>query len=120
MAQSAQNNETAESRLETLQKDAAALNLIEFWKLRMDIELPQPRNRAVPFLWKWKDIEPRLLAASQIVPIEDCERRALLLSNPGLGGKPYATDTLLGLLDREQDGEAAGMKITSVRTRVFR
>ena len=46
MSQTAQSTE---SRLETLQKDAAALNLVEFWKLRMDIELPQPRNRAVPF-----------------------------------------------------------------------
>jgi gentisate 1,2-dioxygenase len=104
MSQTAQS---AESRLETLQKDAAALNLVEFWKLRMDIELPQPRNRAVPFLWKWSDIAPRLHAASEIVPIEDCERRALLLSNPGLGGKPYATDTLLGAFSLYNPGEEA-------------
>lgn len=98
---------TIEDRLETLEKDAASLNLIEFWKLRADIELPQPRNRAVPFLWRWRDIEPRLLAAAEIVPIEDCERRALLLSNPGLGGKPYATDTLLGAYSLYNPGEEA-------------
>jgi len=102
-----QSAEAAESRLETLQKDASSLNLIEFWKLRADIELPQPRNRAVPFLWRWSDIEPRLLVASEIVPIEDCERRALLLSNPGLGGKPYATDTLLGAFSLYNPGEEA-------------
>lgn len=98
---------TTEQRLETLGQDAASLNLLEFWKLRADIEPLEPKITAVPFRWSWRDIEPRLREASKIVPIEDCERRALLLSNPGLGNRPYATPTLLGAYSLYNPGEEA-------------
>ena len=71
----------SDTRRDTLSKDAAELNLIEFWKIRVDIEPLEPKKTAVPHCWHWRDIEPRLRAAAEIVPIEDCERRALILSN---------------------------------------
>ena len=74
-----------------LKQDAKDLNLVEFWEERADIEMLKPRNKAIPFVWRWKDIEPRLRVASRTVPIEECERRALLTANPGLGGRPHIT-----------------------------
>jgi gentisate 1,2-dioxygenase len=71
----------------SLKKDATALHLVEFWEQRADVELLQPRNKARPFRWQWTDIEPQLRVTATTVPIEECERRALVFANPGLDGK---------------------------------
>ncbi len=80
---------TPPSARAALKEDAKALHLVEFWEQRADVELLKPRNKARPFRWRWADIEPRLRVAARTVPIEECERRALVFANPGLDGKPY-------------------------------
>jgi gentisate 1,2-dioxygenase len=90
-----------------LKQDARSLNLVEFWEQRADVELLQPRNKARPFRWQWTDIEPRLRVAAQTVPIEECERRALVFANPGLEGKPYITNTLFAAYSLYNPGERA-------------
>ena len=77
----------------SLTQDAKALNLVEFWEQRADVELLQPRNKAKPYRWKWTDIEPRLRVASKTVPIEECERRVPANSVPDvLRERPDARD----------------------------
>jgi gentisate 1,2-dioxygenase len=83
------------------------LNLVEFWERRADIELRAPRNKARPLRWRWEDIEPRLRVAAKTVPIEECERRALVFANPGLDGKPYITSTLFAAYSLYNPGERA-------------
>jgi gentisate 1,2-dioxygenase len=90
-----------------LKQDAKALHLVEFWEQRSDVELLAPRNKARAFLWHWTDIEPRLHVAAGIVPIEECERRALVFANPGLDGKPYITNTLFAAYSLYNPGERA-------------
>jgi gentisate 1,2-dioxygenase len=90
-----------------LSRDAKSLNLVQFWEQRADIELLQPRAKAVPYRWQWNDIEPRLRVASKTVPIEECERRALVFANPGLDGKPYITHTLFAAYSLYNPGELA-------------
>jgi len=90
-----------------LAEDAKALNLKQFWEQRFDIELLQPRATTKPFRWRWTDIEPRLRVASRTVPIEECERRALVFSNPGLGGRPFITNTLFAAYSLYNSGERA-------------
>lgn len=97
---------TAESRA-TLTSDAKALHLVEFWEERADVELRAPRNKAVAHRWCWSDIEPRLRLAATTVPIEECERRALVFANPGLDGKPYITNTLFAAYSLYNPGEQA-------------
>jgi len=92
---------------DTLKTDAKALNLVEFWEQRADVELLAPRSMAVPHRWRWTDIEPRLRVASRTVPIEECERRALVFANPGLDGKPYITNTLFAAYSLYNPGERA-------------
>lgn len=92
---------------ERLSEDAKKLNIVQFWEERADIELRQPRSAAVPFRWRWSDIEPRLRVASRTVPIEECERRALVFANPGLGGKPFITHTLFAAYSLYNPGEVA-------------
>ena len=41
-------------------------------------------SRAVPHLWKYRDIHPCLLEAARLVPMELSERRSLIMVNPGL------------------------------------
>jgi gentisate 1,2-dioxygenase len=91
----------------TLKEDAKALHLVEFWEQRADVELLRPRNKARPFRWSWSDIEPRLRVAAKTVPIEECERRALVFANPGLDGKPYITNTLFAAYSLYNPGERA-------------
>lgn len=91
----------------TLHEEARALNLIEFWKQRADIELQKPRSIVHAHCWKWRDVEPRLRVAAQIVPIEECERRALVCCNPGLSGKPHITTTLFAAFSLYNPGERA-------------
>jgi gentisate 1,2-dioxygenase len=90
-----------------LSSDASALNLVEFWEQRMEIEIEEPRRTAVPHHWNWSDISPRLAVASRTVPIEECERRALVFANPGLSGKPYITQTLFAAYSLYNPGERA-------------
>jgi len=92
---------------DTLSKDAKALNIVQFWEQRADIELLQPRNRAQPYRWQWTDIEPRLRVASRTVPIEECERRALVFKNPGIPDKPYITNTIFAAYSLYNPGERA-------------
>ena len=90
-----------------LSSDASALNLVEFWEQRLEVEVQEPRRTAVPHLWKWADIHPRLAVAAKTVPIEECERRALVFANPGLPGKPYITQTLFAAYSLYNPGEQA-------------
>ncbi len=90
-----------------LSQAAAELNLMEFWEERADLELLRPRKGAMPCLWRWRDIEPRLLDAAKIVPLEEAERRALLFSNPGLKPRPFMTNTIFGAYSLYNPGERA-------------
>jgi gentisate 1,2-dioxygenase len=92
---------------EVLTQDANALNIVQFWEQRADIELLKPRNRAQPYRWEWSAIEPRLRVAARTVPIEECERRALVFRNPGLGGKPYITHTIFAAYSLYNPGARA-------------
>jgi gentisate 1,2-dioxygenase len=92
---------------ELLSAKSKSLHLVEFWRDREDIENLKPRPAPVPFLWKWADIHPHLQWASQVVPVDQAERRGLLFANPGLQGKYHATQTLLGAYSLYNPGEHA-------------
>jgi gentisate 1,2-dioxygenase len=101
------DSQQAGSERDTLAQDAKALNLVQFWEERADIELLRPRNRARPYRWNWRDIEPRLRVAARTVPIEECERRALVFRNPGIGDKPFITNTIFAAYSLYNPGERA-------------
>ncbi len=61
-------------------------NLVPLWpSLRavMPADKPLPRTRAT--FWSYQAIKPLLLQAGERVPIEQAERRVLVLANPGHG-----------------------------------
>jgi gentisate 1,2-dioxygenase len=70
--------------------------------------LPAERTtRAVPHVWSWRAIRPLLHEAARLVPIEQAERRVLVLENPGLKGSYSITATLYAGLQIILPGEAA-------------
>lgn len=81
--------------LEKLYDDMEQGHLTPLWRLEADIMPWSPRPTAVPWLWKWPDLYDVAERAGALVPVErGGDRRAIALSNPGLGGLPYATPTL--------------------------
>jgi gentisate 1,2-dioxygenase len=70
--------------------------------------LPGTRgSRAVPHRWGWAEVRPLLLEAARLVPIEQAERRVLVLRNPGLEGAYAVTPTLFAGLQIILPGEVA-------------
>src|SRR5205809_6706107 len=61
----------------------------------------------MPHRWRWQDLRPLLLEAARLVPIEQAERRVLVLKNPGLDGAYAVTATLFAGLQIILPGEAA-------------
>jgi len=87
---SAENAETTK-----LYNDMAQGNLTPLWRLEANIMPWSPQPKVVPWLWKWSALYDIGERSGALVPVErGGDRRAIALSNPGLGGAPYATQTL--------------------------
>ena len=46
----------------------------------------EPRSKAVPHLWRWRDLRPQAMRAAELVGTHQAERRVLRLTNPELSG----------------------------------
>ena len=65
------------------------------WTQMYDLMPTTPTPKAVPWVWKWSELNPLAERAGHLVPVgRGGERRALGLANPGLGGRPYISPTL--------------------------
>ena len=84
-----------------------SLSLGPLWTA-LHVLLPHERvTAAVPHRWSWRDIRPLLHEAARLVPLEQAERRVLVLENPGLKGTYSVTSTLYAGLQVILPGEAA-------------
>jgi gentisate 1,2-dioxygenase len=84
-----------------------ALALAPLWTA-LHALLPHERaTAALPHAWRWQDVRPRLLDAARLVPMEQAERRVLVLRNPGLGGAYAITSTLFAGFQIILPGETA-------------
>jgi gentisate 1,2-dioxygenase len=94
--------------LDRFYADVAALDLQPLWTQTRNLMPDEPRPAARPWLWRWQAVRPLCARAGELVPIErGGERRVLSLSNPGLGGLPFATPTLWGAFQYLGPGESA-------------
>jgi len=84
-----------------------SLSLGPLWTA-LHVLLPKERmTAAVPHHWAWRDVRPLLHEAARLVPIEQAERRVLVLENPGLKGMYRVTSTLFAGLQVILPGETA-------------
>ncbi|MFL5704942.1 MAG: cupin domain-containing protein [Ktedonobacteraceae bacterium] len=89
--------EATRTQAETAQlnNDMKANYLTPLWQIEEEFMSVRPRPKIVPWLWKWSNLYSLAERAGRLVPVErGGDRRALGLSNPGLGGLPFATSTL--------------------------
>src|SRR5579872_7393948 len=84
---------------------ARKAHLIEYWAA--DYRTLQPQTGVVPHIWRWNDVQTLLTEARNLVGVEEAERRALVLSNPGLNGVPHMTNTIFGDVQLLGPGESA-------------
>ena len=44
---------------------------------------PEPKSKAVPFVWHWQDVRPQAMRAAELVGTEQAERRVLFSPTRG-------------------------------------
>jgi gentisate 1,2-dioxygenase len=85
----------------------AAANIHPLWDRYRRITPIQPRPTDAPFHWRWQDLEPLTARAAREVPIEDVERRAIILVNPAFAGETVTTGNLIGAFTVLEPGDRA-------------
>ena len=88
-----------EAEMAALHERTEALNLYEFWSVGKAGEHEAVRDlakfqKAVPHIWKYSDIRPCLEKAGELIPMEESERRSLIMCNPALKGLIATTTTM--------------------------
>ena len=58
-------------------------------------------------LWRWRDFEPFIARAATEVPIEDVERRAIIMAHPAFNGATQTTSNLLAAFTVLNPGDHA-------------
>jgi gentisate 1,2-dioxygenase len=84
-----------------------SLSLGPLWTALHQLLPAERGTSAVPHRWSWRDTRPLVHEAARLVPIEQAERRVLVLENPGLKGAYSITATLYAGLQVILPGEAA-------------
>lgn len=97
----------ADAKLDALYGDLADGDLQPLWEMK-GILTAEPRPRMVPFRWRLDDVLKLGARAAELVPIDrGGDRRVLSMCNPGLGGAPFATNSLWAGLQFLAPGEVA-------------
>src|SRR2546427_827984 len=66
----------------------------------------EPKSKAVPWVWHWRDLRPQAMQAAQLVGTEQAERRVLRLTHPELPGLS-ASNTMVAHIQIVMPGEIA-------------
>ena len=103
----------ADTAASTERPDAALISALEdvnfqpLWDRFQKLTPMNPGARDKPFHWPWQDIAPLTKRAAEEVPMEDAERRAVIMCNPDLNGQIATTSNLLGAFTVLQPGDKA-------------
>jgi gentisate 1,2-dioxygenase len=97
----------------TPRPDAALIAALEaaqihpLWDRYKSITPMAPRAKDAPHHWRWRDIEPLGNRAAKEVPVEDIERRAIIMAHPAFGGATVTTSNLIGAFTVLEPGDRA-------------
>jgi gentisate 1,2-dioxygenase len=69
--------------LEAYYKELEKRELGALWNVANEIEPWYPQPKSVPIHWKWREIEPLVRKAPELVSAEKAARRVVMLVNPG-------------------------------------
>jgi gentisate 1,2-dioxygenase len=97
-----------QAQREAFYADLDTMHLGALWNVLSALLTPEPRVRAVPAIWKWGDVRPRVLRSGELVTAEEAERRVLYFLNPALPKELSAvTNTLYAGVQLILPGEIA-------------
>ena len=77
------------------------------WDRYQRITPIEPNASDTARIWRWHDFEPFTTRAAAEVPVEDVERRALIMANPDFGDKTMTTNNLLSAFTVLEPGDRA-------------
>ena len=69
-------------------------DLAPLWEVLKGLVVTEPRSKAAPTIWHYKDVRPLIAEAGDLITAKEAERRVLVLENPALRGQSRATNTL--------------------------
>jgi gentisate 1,2-dioxygenase len=98
---------------QTARPDAALIASLEaahyhpLWDRYKRITPVQPRPADAPMHWPWRGFEPFVARAAKEVPIEDVERRAIIMANPAFGGETVTTSNMIAAFTVLEPGDHA-------------
>ena len=81
-------------------------DIADFRVVMEQLEIAEPKVKALPHLWRWQDIKKKLLSHEKL-DIAQVHRRAFALCNPGLGGRPIVATTLFTAVSVYFPGDSA-------------
>ena len=84
-----------------------AANLHPLWDRFRTLTPVTPAAKDPPLIWRWRDIEPFTGRSVTEAPIDEVERRALILVNPSFGGETVTTSNLIGAFTVLDPGDRA-------------
>ena len=82
-------------------------DLHPLWTRYKEITPVQPGAADGAMLWRWRDLAPFTARAAAEVPIEDVERRALIMVNPAFAGRTMTTANLIAAFTVLEPGDKA-------------
>ena len=99
--------QSTEAQLQEYYDGLGAYNVAPLWTVIRDIQPIEPSSKVVPTVWRWQDLRPLIMRATELVGTEQAERRVLRLMNPGMDGKTATTQTLFSGVQTVLPGEIA-------------
>jgi gentisate 1,2-dioxygenase len=96
----AQSSSNRDAALKALYDDVFTKNMFPFWASSTEIDHDEIKQlmgtqKALPFLWSYKDdIAPILQRSAELIHMDDSERRSLILVNPGLSPRRATVSTM--------------------------
>jgi gentisate 1,2-dioxygenase len=103
----ARQNQQTDARRQDYYARIRALNAAPLWERYHGLLTAEPKVAAVPHLWPYAELRPRMIEAAEIISARDAERRVLMLENPAFEGQCKASDTLFTGLQLIMPGEIA-------------
>ena len=49
-------------------------SLAPLWQVQETAVVSEPTSKAVPYIWRWKNLEPQALLAGKLIGTQDAER----------------------------------------------
>jgi gentisate 1,2-dioxygenase len=86
---------------------AKQAHLAPLWRVLHGLVTATPAPRALPAIWRYRDVRPYLMEACQLIGAAEAERRVMVLENPGLPGQSRITQSLFAGLQIILPGEIA-------------